>query len=423
MFQNRNYITAIEIGTSKICVLIGESDRDGNLSVKGHGERVSYGAVSKGEITDFNTVIELLSAAIDEADGLAGHNVIDPDRVFVAVTGSDIGSFQGVGNVFISSEDRRVTEDDVNEAVRNAQVKPLPRGHISINSFDSYYQIDGVRRIKNPIDQVADKLEAYIHVVHGDENRIENFLSAMRDVSFDENVIPVFSAVASAFGTLTEDEKENGVLLVEMGAGTTEFLAIYNFGMLLSGVLPVGLEHVANDLAVGLDLHISQARRILNEGEYYRCKKAGKPILEVKSQTGGIRRIPVNSIEKIIDLRLREVFQIICARVRKEDILINTGGVLSGGAAMLPQALDVFKNVFEIPVRSGHPLDLTGASTDLDSPRYNTIWGLLRYGDYLIRAEDSRTRKGRWERILDSCDNVLKPVFRNIGDLKNAIKF
>jgi len=423
MFQSRNYITAIEIGTSKVCVLIGESDQDGNLSVKGYGERSAYGAVSKGEITDFNAVIELLSAALDEADTLAGHNMIDPDRVFVGVTASDISSFQGVGNVFISSDDRRVSDEDVNEAVRNAQVKPLPRGHIAINSFDSYYQIDGIRRIKNPIDQVADKLEAYIHVLHGDENRIENFLSALRDVGFDEKVVPVFNGVASAFGALTEEEKENGVLLVEMGAGTTEYVAIYNFGMLLSGVLPVGLDHVANDLAVGLDLHIAQARRVINEGSYYQLKQAGKPVLELKSATGGVRHIPVNSIEKIIDLRMREVFQIINSRVRKEDLLINTGGVLSGGAALMPQALDVFKSVFEIPVRQGRPLDLTGASTDLDSPRYSSIWGLLKYGDYLVRSSESRSRKGIWERVMDSFDNALKPVFRNITDLKSAIKF
>ena len=110
-------------------------------------------------------------------------------------------------------------------------------------------------------------------------------------------------------------------------------------------------------------------------------------------------------------------------RVRKEDLLINTGGVMSGGAALMPQALDVFKNVFEIPVRPGRPLELTGASTDLDSPRYNCIWGLLKYGDYLMRAEDTRSKKGLWERVLDSFDNAIKPVFRNISDLKGAIKF
>lgn len=424
MFRSRNFITAIEIGTSKVCVLVGESDSEGNIQIKGHGERSTYGYVSKGEITEFSAVQELLSAAIDEADDAAGHNIADSDNIFVTVTASDISSFQGIGTVFITGQDRRITGEDVDEAVKTAQVKPLPRGHIAINSFDSYYQIDGSRKIKNPLDLVADKLEAYIHVIHGDENRIESFLSAIRDVGFDENVVPVFSGVASAFGTLTEDEKENGVLLIEMGAGTTEYLAVYNYGIMLSGVIPVGLDHVANDLAVGLDMSIGKARTLLNDGEYYRLKQAGKATLEQKRQSGGMRRIPINSIEKIVDLRLRELFQIIHNRVRKEDILLNSGGILSGGAALLPQALDVFKSVFEIPVRAGKPLDLTGAMTGLDSPRYNTVWGLLRYGDYMTRAGKSKSNKGLFDKGLDFLDGLLlRPIFKNIRDIKDAIKF
>ncbi len=424
MFRSRNFITAIEIGTSKVCVLVGESDSEGNIQIKGHGEGSINGHVSKGEITEFSKVQELLSNAIDAADADSGNNIADCDNIFVTVTASDINSFQGIGTVFISGPDRRITEENIDEAVKTAQVKPLPRGHVAINSFDSYYQIDGSRKIKNPLDQVADKLEAYIHVIHGDENRIENFLSVVRDVGFDENVIPVFSGVASAFGTLTEDEKENGVLLLEMGAGTTEYLAIYNYGILLSGVIPVGLDHVANDLSVGLDMHISSSRRLLNSGEYYRLKQSGKATLEIKSQSGALRRIPINSIEKIVDLRLRELFQIINNRVRKEDILLNTGGVLSGGAALVPQALDVFKSVFEIPVRAGKPLDLTGALTGLDSPRYNTVWGLLRYGDYMTRAGNNKSNKGLFDKGLDFLDGLLlRPVFKNIRDIKDAIKF
>jgi cell division protein FtsA len=423
MFRKKNCITAIEIGTSKVCVLIGESDGEGNIQVKGHGESSGHGAVCKGEISDMNAVLELLTAAVDEADNLAGRDVIDSENIFIAVTGSEIFSSQGVGNVFITSDDRRISEENVSEAVKAAQIKPLPRGHTTIGTFDSYFQIDGCRRIRNPIDQVADKLEAYIHMIHGDENRIENFLSAVRDVGFDDGVIPVFSGVASAFGTMTEEEKESGVLLVEMGAGTTEYLAVYNYGILLSGIIPVGLDHVANDLAIGLDLHISQARRMLDSGEYYRLKQAGRAVLELKNASGGTRKIPINSIEKIVDMRLREIFAIINESVKQEDVLLNTGGILSGGAALLPQALDIYKNVFELPVRVGRPLDLTGASSNLDSPRYSTVWGLLKYGDDLTRAGKAGRSKGFLDKSMDFFDGLWRPVFRNISEIKNAIKF
>jgi cell division protein FtsA len=314
----------------------------------------------------------------------------------------------------------------VDEAVQNARVKPLPPEKVILNTFDSYFLLDGARRLRNPIDQAANKLEAFIHVIYGDSNRIRNFENALRDVGFEEeDGIPVFSGVAAAYGVLEENEKENGALLIEIGGGCTEYVAVHNYGIIASGVLGVGMEHVANDLSIGFDMHISACRKFLQENEYLRHKQDGRVFLEVKTATGAPRRLPINSIEKIVNLRLREIFNIINSQLKQEKLMhyLSCGGVLSGGAALFPQSLEVFSNVMEIPVRVGTPLGASGAVTDLESPRYSVPWGLLKYGEEMRKVVDSRGGNSLWEKMISGMDNMSMPIFRGFSSLKNSIKF
>ncbi|OGV51213.1 MAG: cell division protein FtsA [Lentisphaerae bacterium GWF2_44_16] len=426
MFQQRNVITGIEIGTSKICVLIGEADKNGNMVIVGHGEAPSEGAVVKGEIADMDVALDALTKAVDDADR-SSDKEIDKDNIFVAVTGSNISFYQGVGTVLVRTEDRKITEEHVNEAIQSAQNNPLSSEQTAINSFDSYFLLDGVRRLRNPIEQVADKLEAYIHVIYGDRNRIRNFEELLHDVGFDEEITPVFSGVASAYGVLTDEEKANGVLIVEMGAGTTEYLAIHNYGILYSGVLPVGFEHVANDLSIGLDLHISVCRKLLLDNKLFQARMDdGKAFIDISGATAGIsRKIPMNSIEKIIDLRMREVFKIIYHKLNEVNILhsLSSGAVISGGAALFPRTIDIMRNVFELPVRLGKPVDVSGAVTHIGTPRYSTVWGLLKYGDDLRRVMNTRENKSIWERVMGGFDNVSLPFMKTFSSLRGSIKF
>jgi cell division protein FtsA len=425
MFRNRDIITAIEIGTSKICVLIGESDDSGNMYVLGHGEIQTEGAVCKGEIVDMDMALGLLSKAIDEADNSTSVE-IDHKNLYVSVTGFDIISTQGVGTSLIMDEDRRIKEEHVDEAVQSARVKSSPFDQVIINTFDSYFMIDEVRRLRNPVEQIGSKLQAFIHIIYGNRNRIENVETLLHDVGFDDSITPVFAGVASAYGVLTDEEKEDGVLLIELGAGTTEYMVIHNFGIHHSGVLQVGFEHLANDLSIGLDLHISRCRKILTDNRYPQLKQDGKSIIELSGITpGSSRKIPINSLEKIIDLRLREIFQIIRNEIIEKNLIHNIGSgvVLSGGGALFPRTEEILRNVFETPTRIGKPLEVSGAATDLDSPRYSTVWGLLKYGDELRKILNAQENKGFMAKLGDALDNMSKPFSRNLSALKDSIKF
>ncbi|MFA7185340.1 MAG: hypothetical protein WC082_10620, partial [Victivallales bacterium] len=210
MFQQHNIITAVEIGTSKICVLIGETSSDEKLAVIGFGECPSKNSVVKGEIVDMDIALQQLSLAISQADESSNRSLNASSIIALTVTGSSILSYQGSGTVFIHNEEHRVGEEEIAAAVKNAQSNNIPYDRTLINSFDSYFLLDSHKRVRNPIDMAAHKLEVCVHAVHGKTNQIENFYSLLRDAGFDDDPVPVFSGIASAYGVLTEEEKENG---------------------------------------------------------------------------------------------------------------------------------------------------------------------------------------------------------------------
>jgi len=423
-FQKRDILTAIEIGTSKICVLVGELDEQSQVTIIGHGEKALFGAVRKGEIIDMDTVSDALFSAITDAEQTSGINV-DNSSVYVAVTGSHISSQQSNGSVIITGDDKNVTGDHVAEATENAKFLPLLPGNSVINYFDSYYLIDGKRRLANPVGHVAHKLDAYVHIIYGDQNRIENFKSIVNEIGIEVQVEPVFSAVASAYGALSEEEDKQGVLLVEMGAGTTEFMVFKDSGVRHSGVLPIGCDHIANDLSLGLDITFSTASTLLTSKEYDYHKRKGDAFMELSGTIReSHRKIPLASIDKIIDSRLRETAQIIFDKVNDLSLVseLSMGIVLSGGGALISLAPEILNSVFRTPVRVAKPTGMNGPSS-FETPRYTTVCGLLKCGLTLKEAERVNRQKGVVSRTSSLVSQLFSPVINTINDIRESIKF
>ncbi len=423
MFKQRNIITAVELGTSKVCVLVGECSGN-ELSVIGRGEVESAGAIVKGEIWAMDLALEKLIDALDQADAESGREINNSTMFVIAVTGCAIDSFLGVGTAFVQNEEQRIGIEEVSEALRNAQIKPLNVDQKKINLFDAYFMIDGARRVSNPFDQRAHKLEAYSHVIHGDSNRLENFRAILADAGLEGEPEMVFSPMADAFSVLTDDERENGVLLVDFGAGSTEYAVIYNSGVLASGMFGIGFEHVANDLAVGLNLPIANCRKMLVDGTIERLVRENQPVCECRTNSGSNRRIPVESFNKIIDARLRETFELIHRKLAGESFWRNlaAGGVLTGGGAGYFQTADIFHQVCDLPSRLGKPYDVNGASTDLGSPRYSTVYGALRYGFERCRQIDSNRRSGPGGAILNTIAEFGDAMARKFKILRKSVK-
>ena len=408
-------VAAVDIGTSKICVIIGEADNSGNIMVLGHGERSSDDSLCKGEITDMNKAVfrfrEALSDAEESADVELGQ-----DNIYVSVTGSHITSYKGVGSVPISGEERIVTEEHINEALQNAQVVSHQQDEKQIDAIGGHFVIDGRMHSDNPLNQVAHKLEVHSHIIYGNRNRIDTFLAPLHDVSLD-NALPVFSGIASAFATVSDEEHKQGTLFIDMGAGTTEFVTFYNPGVLSSGVLSVGCDHIANDLSIALELPFTPVCRELLV-KTASLKEDDQQFIEIPGSLGS-RKIPMQTIHKVIDMRLRETFEIMKKQLEEEGVLnsIGAGIVFTGGGALIPAAEEILKEVFKVPVRVAGktvPSNFGGAVSGLESPRYSALLGLLHFG---IMRSDSGSLITKLDRDINT---FIKSVFNKT--LK-ALKF
>ncbi len=408
-------VAAVELGTSKICVAIGESDESGNILLLGHGEKSSDDSIFKGEITDMNKAMARFRDALSDAEGSAGVE-IGSENIYVGVTGSHIRAYQGVGSELISPEERVVTEEHINTAMQNSQVVSHQPDDILLDAIGGHFIIDGTVRSENPLNQAAHKLEAHSHVIYGNKNRIESFLTPLRDVGFDKP-IPVFSGIASAYSVISEEEQQQGTLFIDMGAGSTEYITFYNPGVLSSGVLSVGCDHIANDLAIALELPLNPVCRdmlvkSLSETE------SNLQFLEIAGALGA-RKIPMQTVQKVIDMRLRETFEVIKKKIDEKNLLQNIGAgiVFTGGGALIPPAEDILKEVFKLPVRVAEncvPSNFSGAISGLESPRYAALLGLLDFG---ITHSRSGSLMSKLDRNLNT---FIKSFFKKTW---KALKF
>ena len=422
MFRNKAIIGAAEFGSDKITVLLGESLPDGGLTVIGSGEAPSKGIV-KGEIDNADMVFDQLSLALNDADKMSGGELVNCVMFAVPVSGCDIRSQPGSGAVTIGNADGRVTNDDKVHAYNIARACRLDSGRTILNSCESFFVIDGALRRRNPIGQSACKLEARIHLVHGVANRMENFRQQLNSSGFDGPVELVFSPLAAAEGILAKEERENGVLLIDIGSGVTDYVLEFNSGVLASGQIPLGMLHLVNDWALGLDLRTDFCQKLLTDGTLEEAMRGQREFLEVPAAGGKIRRIPLSSFETIADLRLREMLEIVRSSMEPDTLdLINSGTVVTGGGALFSPVLQTVREVFPGTVRVGCPADLAGSVTGLDNPRKGAVWGALRYADFYFRCyAGGDSTLG--QKMRDAGDSV-KRFFRGIrGNMRDSFKF
>ena len=424
MFKNREIVCAIEFGTSKIAVLLGQLDAESNaLEVVGRGECPSRGAVVKGEIRDVGAAASALEKALDEADASSGGALADCRMAMVLVTGCGIFSQSAVGSTVVKNPEHLVTELEVRESEDNARVLNLSGDREVVNSSTSYYLVDGVR-VSNPIGRHGMHLETHVHIVHGVALQLETFRHLVGDCGFANIPVElVFSPLAASCGIISEAERENGVLLVDLGMGSTEYLVEFDNGVAASGVLQVGFDHVANDLAIGLDLHIDVCRKLLTSGAIEAAHREGKAFLEFPGVTGSVRRIPLASFDTIIDARLREIFEIIRKQLIESHspLAFGAGAVLTGGGALYYRSREILNEVFDVSCQVRRPADAAGAVTDLANPRYSALWGALKVAAMFSSGRSRST--GALEHLVNGLSRMFDRGRSHWNVFKKSIKF
>ena len=410
MFQKyRNVVCAVEFGTSKVCVLIGEVGSRGEVAgLLGQGMCYAPGAVIKGEIADVERASAALSKALEDADRNSGGELVNCPLLTMLVSGCGIESRQATGIVTVKNPDGIITEAEKQEANENAKVIALGSGREIINTSASYYLVDK-RRVSNPLRQSGQRLEAWVHIIHGVASRVANFREVVIASGVENaRVEPVFSPLAAGIGIVSDLERENGSLLIDLGAGTTEYLVYFDRGVCASGVIQLGMEHVANDLAIGLNLHIDRCRKLLESGALERAIMEKKAVLEFPGTARRMRQIPVSSFEVIVESRLREIFELIDRQLREKGSprALGAGGILTGGGAEYFRSRELFSEVFDMDCRIGMPADAGGAVADLASPRFSAVWGALKVAAFFQQNYGS-VPEGGLNRVMQWVNGFL----------------
>lgn len=422
MFSSSDIVCAIEFGTSKISVLIGAVSADDGVDIIGRGCVPSQGII-KGEISDVTGAENALIRALEEAENSCGE-LASCKLVTVLVTGCGIDSQSGIGSTVIKNPTRQVTVNEIIDAEENAEIINLVPEREIINKSTSYYELDN-RKVSNPENMVGGRLDAHVHLVHGISSRVSNFTSLVRNCGFENTDIEViFSPLAASFGIVSKSERENGVILIDFGMGCTDYAVEFDDGTTGSGVLQIGFDHVANDLAIGLDLPIETCRKILESGELYKAYEDKRDTLDFTTGLNGLRRIPRVSFETIIDQRLRETFEIVRAKLiaSKVQLTFDGGIIATGGGSLYYRTKEIIGEVFNGHCQVRSPADLRGALTGLANPRFSASWGALKYAAVCLRRCGNGS-DNTFDRIVNGINRIFDNSKIGLHNFRKSIKF
>lgn len=394
MFDSSSIVVGLEIGTSKVCAAVGEVSSQGAFKILGLGQARSRG-VRKGEITDPQKVSEDIRQAVADAEQLAD---VEIRSVFLGVTGAHIRGFNNRGIHPVVSDDREITLDDVNDAIRNAKAVNLPHDHSVLHTIRQDFVVDDHDGVENPVGMFGARVEARVHVIHGQGNRIQNGIRAVQGLQLTVEQA-VFNGLGAALAVLGREEKEMGALVIDIGAGATEF-ALYSDAVLRhSGVLAVGGDHVSNDIAIGLKIPLGRAEQLkVEHGSAVVGSESCGATVDLAAEPGlSERSINLEHLRRIQSLRLEETFELIAADVGPLLNQARAGVFLTGGVARTRDLTTLAERVFGLPVQVGRARDVSGAVASLEHPEFATSIGLARFG--ALRLRQPKTGRG-WRSAL-----------------------
>lgn len=383
-------IVGLEIGTSKVCAVVGDLSPDGALNIVGLGQSRSRG-VRKGEICDAPMAEEDVRQAIVEAEQMAD---VEIRSVYLGVTGGHVRGFNNRGVHPVVSADREITEADVQDVIKNAKTINLPAQNHVVHAIRQHFLVDGQDGITNPVGMLGARVEVDVHVVHGSLNRLQNAIRTVKGLQLEVDDI-VFNGLASSLALLSNEQKELGSLVIDIGGGTTEYVVYGNGIIKHTGVLAVGGDHVSNDLAYGLKVPLSRAEalKIEHGSAVVEDDLKGQTITIANELGMPLKVISLENLRRIMALRLEEIFQLILQDIDQNDALnyLRGGVFLCGGAARIPQISKLAEQTLGLPVSLGKTNSISGLKSALDQPEFATAIGLVKFGSFQQRKRASKT--------------------------------
>jgi cell division protein FtsA len=398
---DRKMIVGLDIGTSKVVAIVGEVGPDNSIEVVGIGSHPSRG-LKKGVVVNIESTVQSIQRAVEEAELMAGCQI---HSVFVGIAGSHIRSLNSHGIVAI--RDREVYALDVDRVIDAAQAVAIPADQRVLHILPQEYVIDSQEGIKEPLGMSGVRLEAKVHLVTCATNASQNIEKCIRRCGLEVEDI-ILEQLASSYSVLTEDEKELGVCLVDIGGGTTD-IAIFTEGSIRhSGVIPIAGDQVTNDIAMAFRTPTQHAEEIKIK---YACALtqlagAGETIKVPSVGDRPPRDLSRQALAEVVEPRYDELFTLVQAELRRSGFenLIPAGIVLTGGTSKMEGVVELAEEIFHMPVRVGCPQSVMGLMDIVRNPIYATGVGLLLYGagqgdESPVAGGRGPTRAGIWSRL------------------------
>jgi len=371
-------LVGIDVGTSKVCALIGEVSRDGRLTIMGHGT-VPASGLKKGVVVNIDQTVRSIADAVERAERLSGWKI---DRAFVGVGGQHVESLNSTGQVAVTAHHREVTREDINRAIEVARAVSIPSNRDVLHVERRGFTVDGQEGVKDPLGMSALRLEVEAHIVSASATAVQNLSKCVQaaGVKIDELVV---DGLASAEAVLTETEKELGVAVADIGAGTIDLALFADGSPFHTAVLPVGGNNVTNDIAIGVKttLQVAEELKVRHGTCDLRDLSEDEEIAVSTLGEDAGRTVSRAELCRIIEARMRETFELLRAEMaRSGHGMLPAGIILTGGAAQLAGTAELGREVLQMPVRIASPVGIGGLVDTIQNPAHATAVGLLRWG-------------------------------------------
>jgi cell division protein FtsA len=386
--EDKNLVVALDVGTSKIVVIVAEIQEDDVLKIIGLGQHLSKG-LKKGVVINIDTTIQAIQRAIEEAELMADCKIKD---VYTGIAGSHIKSLNSHGMVKV--RDSEVSQMDVVRVLETAQAITLPPDQQVLHVLTQEYILDDQREIKEPLGMSGMRLEVKVHIVSGAIAAAQNIIKCIKRCGLDVAEL-VLQPLASSEAVLTRDEKDLGVLLIDIGGGTTDIAIIKNGSIQHTAVVPIAGDQITNDIAVAFRTPMQSAEDIkINYGAATTFMASQSEIIEIPMVDGREpKKITSQALSEVIEPRVKELFELIRNELQRSRMgnAIASGVVITGGSSMMRGMVNLGEKVFNMPVRIGIPRDVDGLLQVVENPRYATAIGLLK-----MAKEDLSHGESRW---------------------------
>lgn len=390
-------ITGIDIGSSKVAIIIASVAPEEKISVIGVSSVPSRG-IKKGVVVDIDEAVEAIAEGLEAAERMAGYAV---SRAYVTVDGKHISSLNSHGVVAVSAGDSEINEGDVERVTEAARAISIPSSREIIHVLPRGFIVDSQEGVKDPVGMSGIRLEVETNIISGSATVMRNLVKCVQQVGVDVEDL-VFGGLAASESVLSDTEKELGTVLVDIGGGTTQVVVFVGGSPAYSAVLPIGGQNITNDLAVGLRASLEDAEKVkLRLGEDKSIESGGKKDeIDISDLGLELKSVPRSLVQNIIEARLSEIFSMVGLEIKNSGQQgdLPAGLVVTGGGSQTLGLKDAAKKTLKMPLRIGYPTGVTGLIDEVSSPAYASSIGLVIYGSYIepegsARAPFIGTRK------------------------------